>query len=260
MGVLFAFGASAELRPDLMVKKLSVSDSPMAGVSATITAVVKNQGTTNTKPFAVRFYVDGSAVGEKVVSPSGGLYPGENSTEEISYTVTSPGDHLVRVEADVYDSQLELDETNNAKESTVFWAVDPEDLDSDQIKDSWEKQHFGSVSNCDPTAVCSNGVNTLRQAYIAGLDPKDPGDKLLLSVFRPQSSVISLEWTAVSGRVYSVLWTTNLQSGFQALETNIAYPTNSWTVTNAFGKGCYRLEVELMERGAPNPPPPPPPM
>ena len=121
MGVLFTFNTSAELRPDLMVKKLSISDFPMAGVSATITAVVKNQGTTNTTPFTVRFYVDGSAVGEKVVSPTGGLYPGENSTEAISYTVPSPGDHLVRVEADVYDSQFELDENNNAKESTVVF-------------------------------------------------------------------------------------------------------------------------------------------
>lgn len=47
------------------------------------------------------------------------------------------------------------------------------DSDGDNISDSWEETYFGGPTNANPTATCSNGVNTIRQAYIAGLNPND---------------------------------------------------------------------------------------
>jgi hypothetical protein len=52
-------------------------------------------------------------------------------------------------------------------------------------------------------------------------------------------------WNAVSGRVYSVWWSTNLLEGFQPLETNIVWPQNCWTNPANVDGAFYRLKVEL---------------
>jgi len=98
------------------------------------------------------------------------------------------------------------------------------------------------VTNANPAAAASNGVNTVKDCYIAGLNPTDPDAAFLISDFSPQSSVLS--WNATSGRVYSVYWASNLLGGFQALETNVAMP---YTDTNhpAEEQGFYKIEVEL---------------
>ena len=36
-------------------------------------------------------------------------------------------------------------------------------------------------------------------------------------------------WSAVSGRIYSVYWSTNLMQGFTYLNTNILYPQSGYT-------------------------------
>ena len=98
------------------------------------------------------------------------------------------------------------------------------------------------MTNANPAAAASNGVNTVKDCYIAGLNPTDPDAAFLISDFSPQSSVLS--WNATSGRVYSVYWASNLLGGFQALETNVAMP---YTDTNhpAEEQGFYKIEVEL---------------
>ena len=56
-------------------------------------------------------------------------------------------------------------------------------------------------------------------------------------------------WEAITDRVYSVNWTDDLTNGFQALETEIAYPRSSYTDTlhAAETKAFYGLEVKLAE-------------
>ncbi len=110
------------------------------------------------------------------------------------------------------------------------------DSDADGITDEWERQHGG---NQNPDRVCSNGVNTLLQAYVAGLDPNDPESKFTTTV-----SDQTLRWNATSGRVYAVYYSTNLLEGFQPLETNIPWTAGCFTdsVHNA-GQRFYRIEV-----------------
>jgi len=101
------------------------------------------------------------------------------------------------------------------------------------------------VTNANPAATASNEVNTVQDCYIAGLNPTDPDAAFLISDFSPQSSVLG--WNATSGRVYTVYWTSNLLSGFQPLETNVAWTAVPFTDTNHPGeeKGFYKIEVEL---------------
>jgi uncharacterized protein (TIGR03790 family) len=121
------------------------------------------------------------------------------------------------------------------------------DADDDGIPDEWETEYFGGTTNANPNSMAANGVNTILEAYVAGLNPTNPAAALLISDFRPLTSASTLQWQSASGRVYSVYWTTNLITGFQPLETNILWPQNSWTDTvhGAQGGGYYRIKVQL---------------
>lgn len=124
-----------------------------------------------------------------------------------------------------------------------------DDIDGDGLPNGWESIHFGNITNGVSEASCSNDINTVRQAYIAGLDPNDPESTFLTSIFRDSRSENILRWSATSGRVYSVQWTTNLFVGFESLETNIPWTAEAFTdsVHNAQGQGYYKINVHLQE-------------
>lgn len=121
------------------------------------------------------------------------------------------------------------------------------DSDFDGINDDWERSYGGNQS---PERTCSNGVNTLLQAYVAGLDPNDPQSKFTTTV-----SGQTLRWNATSGRVYAVYYSTNLLSGFQPLATNIPWTAGCFTdcVHNAHGQLFYKIDVKLEGAGDGNP-------
>ena len=117
------------------------------------------------------------------------------------------------------------------------------DDDSDGLPNDWESQHFGGSTNANPNSMAANGLNTVLEAYVAGLNPTNPASRFAVS-----NNWNTLHWTATSGRVYSVYWTTNLLNGFQPLETNIVWPQNSWTdaVHGAQGGNFYRIGAQLV--------------
>ena len=121
-------------------------------------------------------------------------------------------------------------------------APDP-DSDNDGIPDEWENQYFGGT-NANPSALAANGMNTIREMYIAGLNPTNPQSVLAVSG-GPAVAGMQLQWTAVSGRVYGIYRATNLISGFQPLETNILWPRSGWTGAMNNAEGFCRLKVEL---------------
>ncbi len=131
----------------------------------------------------------------------------------------------------------------------ISWGVRPTalwqpDSDDDGIPDSWENLYFGSSTGANPETVCSNGINTVREAYIAGLNPNNPQSALRAAMlFNGQL----LDWNTVSGRVYSVYWTTNLLSDFQCLESNIPWTQRSFTNSIAVPNGYYKINVQLVE-------------
>ena len=77
----------------------------------------------------------------------------------------------------------------------------------------------------------------------AGLNPTNTESIFALEI-QSNSLGLWLGWEAVSGRVYHVNGSTNLLTGFEAVETNILWPQNSWTtqVSETF----YKLKVELI--------------
>jgi hypothetical protein len=121
-----------------------------------------------------------------------------------------------------------------------------DDYDGDGIPNEWEVRYFGNIGRAVATAICSNGFNTIREAYIAGLDPINAA-----SFFEVDGKCTDdknvLWWNATSGRVYSVYYSTNLLNGFQPMVTNIPWTAGAFTDTvhKADGSGFYKIHVRL---------------
>lgn len=128
---------------------------------------------------------------------------------------------------------------------TALWDQQDADTDADGLPDWWEEQYFYGPTNADPTAICSNGFNTVFDAYIAGLNPTNAASTFQISDFRTLTSGSTLHWQSVSGHVYSVHWTSNLLSGFQCLESNIPWTQSSYTNPTAVPCGYYKIDVRL---------------
>ncbi len=123
------------------------------------------------------------------------------------------------------------------------------DADFDGIPDSWELEYFGETSTTDPEAMAANGLNTLAEAYVAGIDPTDSMDVFGLDHLTAEDDAgVVLEWVGVTGRVYTVYWAENLIDGFtEVLQSNIAWNATTFTDTihQAEAGGFYKIEVEL---------------
>ncbi len=117
-----------------------------------------------------------------------------------------------------------------------------DDRDGDGLPDWWENIYFGDL-DANPSDLSSNGVDTVYSAYIAGLNPTHSTSLFELSNLR---NVV--QWSGVSGRVYTVYWTSNLLSGFGSPLTNdLPWTPAIFTDSthSAEEKGFYKIEVEL---------------
>jgi hypothetical protein len=118
--------------------------------------------------------------------------------------------------------------------------------------ENWLVDHYGDAG-VDDSQVVSNGVNTIREAYIIGLDPEDPGSVFSVSGIEAQSGAV-VTWGGVSGRLYNVYWSSNLlegADGFLLIRSNVLGNAGSMSVTDsvhsADNAGFYRIDVQLDE-------------
>jgi hypothetical protein len=117
------------------------------------------------------------------------------------------------------------------------------DVDDDGLPDEWELLYFEGATAADPDALAANGVNTVFEAYIAGIDPTDSA--ALFNAELTDECVV--RWTAVPDRAYSVQGSMNLLNGFRPLETNILWPQSSWTGTFERVRSFYKVDVQLVD-------------
>jgi len=112
----------------------------------------------------------------------------------------------------------------------------------------WLAMH-GYTSNFE-TAVNLTGANGLPlwQSYIAGLNPNDPSSQLRLSLTRGVNGVPNvLNWNTVTGRVYTIWYSTNLARSFTrvpgASNLSSTIRTYTHTLTPRPRTVFYRLEA-----------------
>jgi hypothetical protein len=127
---------------------------------------------------------------------------------------------------------------------SVTGVVANADSDGDGLPDNWETQYYGGATNANPSAMASNGVNTVMEAYIAGFDPTDADAGFLLTGLDLGRV---MNWTWASGRVYSVYWSSNLVSGFDPvpMASNLTGSSFTDAVHSSESEGFYRIKVEL---------------
>ncbi|NLX26271.1 MAG: hypothetical protein GXY61_09985 [Lentisphaerae bacterium] len=133
-----------------------------------------------------------------------------------------------------------------SRHSLIVEGASPDDADGDGLPDAWEEQYYGSAG-VDPGVICANGLNTVLEAYTAGLDPTDPDAWFGITGGNVENGTLS--WNSVSGRVYSVWWSSDLMDEFQCIDSNILWSADGFTDTvhRADSTGFYKLEVRLAE-------------
>jgi len=134
------------------------------------------------------------------------------------------------------------------------------DLDADGLPDAWELQYFGGITNANPNAICSNGINTVLEAYIAGLNPNDPDSKFSFSVEASTFFGDILRWQPVAGREYTVYYSTNLMSGFITLIEHLVSGEGSY-ISSAYESESpryYKIDVRIDDNPDDNVTPPSP--
>jgi len=120
------------------------------------------------------------------------------------------------------------------------------DGDGDGMQDDWETFYFGSPVNTDPNTLSSNGVQTIWQAYVSGIDPTDPTSIFSISGIEQSLGNHVLQWDAVAGRVYNVHWRTNLTTGsFTMIASNLVTGTYTDTMHKGNDEDFYKIEVQL---------------
>jgi len=126
------------------------------------------------------------------------------------------------------------------------------DADSDSLPDSWEQQYFNGPTNAIADADDDGDGFSNLQEYISGFNPTNGTSFFKVTTFETPSATnggFIVRWNAVTGRVYGVLWTTNLLNSFQPLNTNIVWPQASYTdtVNSAKSRNFYKVKVQMTE-------------
>jgi hypothetical protein len=121
------------------------------------------------------------------------------------------------------------------------------DMNHNGMSDAWEKYYFGIVSTnrTDSTDTDGDGMSDYAE-FIAGTDPTNAASKLIfLGATIQTNSAVEFQWSAVPGRSYQLLSSSNLTSWvaigdwIQATRSPM-----SFVATNtAVGTRSYRVQV-----------------
>jgi hypothetical protein len=122
---------------------------------------------------------------------------------------------------------------------TSWGAPSATDTDGDQMPDTWEMTHFGSLEQILPDWD-EDGLSNLEE-YIAGTDPTDPA-----SVFIIEDMLAStLYWTSTPGRTYSVYWSDNLRQPFICIAFGLTTGSYTDRLRSDGNAHYYRIQVEM---------------
>jgi lysophospholipase L1-like esterase len=109
------------------------------------------------------------------------------------------------------------------------------DTDGDGIPDWWEEQYGGGPTNVIASADDdTDGFDNISE-WIANTDPTDDESYFAVAEFHFATGTTNrvLTWSSASGRVYSVLGSTNLLTPMITITSNLpaTTPLNSYTIT-----------------------------
>lgn len=120
------------------------------------------------------------------------------------------------------------------------------DTDGDGLPNQWEEDYFGGTTAASPGGNPDEDAYDNTEEYIAGLNPTNTDSFVISSLDAAPDSVI--RWDSVSGRVYSVYWTSNLVSGFPVLPFASNLTSGVYTdLLHTAEEGFYRIQVQVAD-------------
>jgi len=132
-------------------------------------------------------------------------------------------------------------------------APDLSDWDGNGLDDSWERYHFLNAGGVDPDDDPDGDGFTNLGEFISGCDPNDPNSffsirKMLCGDLpeQPGARSVELNWPSVTGRRYTVQWSSAPGGVYQVLESGIPAtpPLNSYQVQSTLPSGFFKVSVE----------------
>jgi hypothetical protein len=115
------------------------------------------------------------------------------------------------------------------------------------LPDAWQLQYFGHLG-VDPSAdPDGDGMSNYRE-YLAGTNPIDAQSRFQIVRVRPDPTGPFVDWSSVTGKLYTIQRSAALEGGFADVQTHIGAtaPLNTFHDTGLTGAGphFYRIRVE----------------
>ncbi|PYK98315.1 MAG: hypothetical protein DME19_13015 [Verrucomicrobia bacterium] len=109
----------------------------------------------------------------------------------------------------------------------------PFDADGDGLPDAWEIQNFGSINDphATPNADPDGDGFTNLQEYFAGTNPTNASSRLQIDSAGRTGGSTTLQFVAVAGKTYSVLYRDDLSSGTWLKLTDVSAQGSTGAMT-----------------------------
>lgn len=147
-----------------------------------------------------------------------------------------------------YDTYGNYGATNFLTLNPLSIGLPSGDSDSDGIPDDWERRYFSSLGSMSALSDWDGDGATDLDEYRAGTHPKNAGSLFSMHSFGQAGPVEQLvRWSSVTGRVYTLMVSTNLHQGFTPLEADIMAtpPVNIYTDSvPIMSVRFYRVQTE----------------
>ena len=137
---------------------------------------------------------------------------------------------------------VEADGTGDAltRSGLSEWGVPTDsDTDGDGLDDAWETTYFGALSQSGNGDPDGDGFNNL-QERIAGTNPTNGASYFAIKGL----TAPNVEWTAITGRTYSVYWTGDLQQPFTQIANELSTSNYTDSVHSTNDCNYYFITVE----------------
>ena len=127
------------------------------------------------------------------------------------------------------------------------------DSNGDGIPDAWELAFLASIgsnlslSNLTPGLRLTSDGRTLQQQFLAGNYPFDPGEPFILTVVAPNNGSPVLQFTAMTGRYYTLLGSPDLKTW---TPLNFSFPTdgpNGAAYGYYFAPNIQTLQIQTVQ-------------
>lgn len=120
----------------------------------------------------------------------------------------------------------------------------PMDTNTNGLPNIWEMRYFGGTTAANASALAANGINTIYEMYVAGLNPTNPASLFVVQIIENAGRI---KWASVQNRNYTVQHSPTLSAPFTNVTTGAGTGADMSYSSSPDSKqqGFYRVNVKL---------------